>query len=127
MKEGQQKWIASEDNLILNGTDIDVLEKILPHRTRRAIQGRKTKLNKIPGFDRHLLSKREVEIIELISHGHNNVAIGKILDISYRTIETHRRSMIKITGAKNSAHLLRLCFQEGIISLQETWNEKQEL
>lgn len=52
------------------------------------------------------LSKRENEILELICAGYSNVEVASKLGIGRRTIEGHRSSLLKKTGAKNSLHLV---------------------
>jgi DNA-binding NarL/FixJ family response regulator len=52
------------------------------------------------------LSKRENEILELICAGYSNVEVASKLGIGRRTIEGHRSSLLKKTGAKNSVHLV---------------------
>ncbi len=66
------------------------------------------------GFDISLLeekaqiSKREKEIIKLVSLGNSNVEIADKLCISIRTVETHRRNILQKFGEKNFFNLF-LC------------------
>jgi DNA-binding NarL/FixJ family response regulator len=52
------------------------------------------------------LSKRENEVLELICAGYSNVEVASKLGIGRRTIEGHRSSLLKKTGAKNSVNLV---------------------
>src|SRR5690606_17754283 len=47
------------------------------------------------------LTKREVEILNLICSEKSNAEISDILSLSIRTVETHRRRMIEKTNSKN--------------------------
>ena len=53
------------------------------------------------------LSKRESQVLQLICNGETNNDIAKTLAISPRTVETHRRSIVKKLGLKNTAELVR--------------------
>ncbi len=52
------------------------------------------------------LSKREKEILALAARGKTSEIISKILNISYKTVNTHRRNMLIRTGFKNIAQLI---------------------
>jgi DNA-binding CsgD family transcriptional regulator len=53
------------------------------------------------------LSKREVEVIQLIESGHTNAEIAKRLSRSERTVEHHISSLILKLGAKNRVDAVR--------------------
>ncbi len=53
------------------------------------------------------LTERELEILELIAEELTNKEIAAILFISPRTVETHRRNLIKKLKVKNTAGLMR--------------------
>lgn len=54
------------------------------------------------------LSGRELEVAHLLVRGLSNKMIGRELDISYRTVEHHRRRVIEKTGASSVVELSRL-------------------
>lgn len=63
----------------------------------------KSKLNpKIAG----LLSKRETEILNMITEGKTSKEIGMELFISKTTVDTHRRNILEKTGARKIVELL---------------------
>lgn len=62
------------------------------------------------------LSKRETEILQLISEGHTNAEISEMLFTSKRTIETHRQNLLEKTKTKNTAALIKFAVLNGIIS-----------
>jgi len=49
----------------------------------------------------HTLSKREVEIVRLITQELSNNDIAERLEISKRTVETHRKNIFKKTKVKS--------------------------
>ena len=51
------------------------------------------------------LTERQHQILTLVSQGKTNARIAKELDLSVRTIESHRARLMKITGCCNSAQL----------------------
>ena len=53
------------------------------------------------------LTKREKEIFKLIVKGHATKEISDILYISARTVETHRKNILKKMDVKNSVEMIR--------------------
>jgi DNA-binding NarL/FixJ family response regulator len=70
-------------------------------------------------FDVHVndieISKREVEILSLVSEGFTNQEIADKLFTSKRTIEGHRQLLIEKTGTRNTAALIRYAVLNSII------------
>ncbi|WP_379969532.1 LuxR C-terminal-related transcriptional regulator [Epilithonimonas sp. UC225_85] len=60
-------------------------------------------------------SKREIDIIKLISDGYNNDMIAKKLSISPLTVKKHRSNILEKSECNNTAQLIKNCFQQGII------------
>lgn len=65
-----------------------------------------------------LLSDREIEVLELICMGFNSVEIAKNLNISNRTVEKHRNSLLKKTKSRNAVTLAVFAVQNNIINLE---------
>lgn len=61
------------------------------------------------------LTKREIEIIRLIDKGLINKEIAKKLFISEQTVTTHRKSILRKTGAHNVSTLLNFVRKAHII------------
>lgn len=55
-----------------------------------------------------VLSKRELEVIKLITLEYNNEEIASQLAISKRTVETHRKNIFKKTKVKSIVGLVML-------------------
>jgi DNA-binding NarL/FixJ family response regulator len=66
----------------------------------------------LSGFD---LSKRELEVLNLLSVGHSNVEIGNELHLSPRTVEKYVSSLLRKTDTNNRAELTRFAFQHHIV------------
>lgn len=67
----------------------------------------------LPAFTQ--LTEREVEILRNIANGLTNKEIGDQLNISHRTVDTHRTNLMKKLDVKNVAGLIKIAFQEGLI------------
>jgi DNA-binding NarL/FixJ family response regulator len=52
------------------------------------------------------ISKREMEVLQLIAQGYTNQQIADITFTSKRTVESHRQSLLEKTGSKNTASLI---------------------
>jgi DNA-binding NarL/FixJ family response regulator len=63
------------------------------------------------------LSPREKEIMQLIAEGHTSAEIGKILFISYKTVEKHRVMLMKKLNVRNVAGLVRLAIKYHLVDL----------
>lgn len=62
----------------------------------------------------HKITKREHEIAQALSNGLNSTEISKKLFISVYTVQTHRKNVMEKTNAKNTAHLIRRCYELGL-------------
>ena len=61
------------------------------------------------------LSEREIEILKLIAQEHNNAQIGDILFISERTVETHRKNMMRKMNFKTMIGLVKYAMDNKLI------------
>ena len=61
------------------------------------------------------LTEREIDVLKLIAEEYTNKEIGDKLFISRRTVDTHRRNLIRKIGAKNSIGLIRFAYNHGLI------------
>ena len=66
----------------------------------------------------NVVSKRELEVLELISHEFNSGQIANQLYISVNTVVTHRKSLLKKLRATNAAGLVRRGFEYGLLHLR---------
>jgi DNA-binding NarL/FixJ family response regulator len=64
------------------------------------------------------LTAREKQILRLIADGTNTKQIAATIGVSVKTIETHRRRMMKKAGAHSVAELTKYAVREGITSLE---------
>lgn len=65
--------------------------------------------------DVNLLTKREIEILKLVSEDLSNIEIGERLYISSTTVETHRRNLMKKLGVNSAIGLMRWGLRNGVV------------
>jgi DNA-binding NarL/FixJ family response regulator len=61
------------------------------------------------------LTRREIEVIRLISQGLSNNEIAERLFISSRTVAGHRNNLLQKTGSKNSVSLAVFAIRNSLV------------
>jgi DNA-binding NarL/FixJ family response regulator len=61
-----------------------------------------------------LLSRRELEILRLVAAGRTSAEIARSLNISTKTIDTHRSNMYRKLSLRNSVDLVRFASLHGV-------------
>jgi DNA-binding NarL/FixJ family response regulator len=61
------------------------------------------------------LSSRERLVIQLVCEGHSNKSMSEVLNLSVKTIETHRASVMRKLSIKSTAGLVRYAIKEMLI------------
>lgn len=61
------------------------------------------------------LTDREIEILKLIAQEYSNARIGELLFISERTVETHRKNMMRKTNNKTIVGLLKYAMDQKLV------------
>ncbi|MCF8000442.1 MAG: response regulator transcription factor [Halanaerobiales bacterium] len=69
-------------------------------------------------FKFHNLTKREMDVMELISQGFTNRAISEELVISERTVKNHVSSILKKLSVNDRTQALIKCLKKGIVNLE---------
>jgi DNA-binding NarL/FixJ family response regulator len=84
------------------------------------LQNQQNKRKTILNFDysQNNISKRELEVLELICAEFTTEEISEKLFISPRTVEGHRNNLLVKTGAKNIAGLVVFAFKNGIVQIK---------
>ena len=65
-----------------------------------------------------ILTAREREVLQLIAEGKSTKQIASILNISVKTIETHRQQVMEKVGVHSVAELTKYAIREGLTSLE---------
>ena len=61
------------------------------------------------------LTNRERGVVQLVAEGHTNKAIARSLNISLKTVETHRATIMRKLAFSSSADLVRYAIRNKII------------
>lgn len=69
-----------------------------------------------PG-DPDRLTPRERQVVKLAAEGHSNKQIARVLDLSIKTVETHRAAAMQKAGARCMADLARYAARNEIVQL----------
>jgi len=68
------------------------------------------------GNTKYGLSPREQEVLICIASGSTNKEIGSIMQISGRSVETHRRNILGKLDLKNSADMIRYAYNNNLLN-----------
>ena len=68
-----------------------------------------------PSREGSSLTNRERSVVQLIAEGHTNKQIAHILEISLKTVETHRASVMRKLNLSSSAGLVRYAIRNKIV------------
>lgn len=63
------------------------------------------------------LTPREREVLQLIAEGNSNSEIARTLEVSEKTVEKHRASLMAKLNAHDMAGLIRFAIKHGVIQL----------
>ncbi|MBN2613706.1 MAG: response regulator transcription factor [Bacteroidales bacterium] len=86
-------------------------EELLAYFTRRYIKEIQ------PEKDENQITKREMEILQLVAQGLSNQEIADKLFISKRTVDGHKNNLIVKTGSKNIVDLLVYSIKNGLVKI----------
>ena len=76
------------------------------NKALKALEGRVTQID---------LTNREREVLREIAKGHSNKEIAHRLELSVRTVESHRSSIREKSGGGNAAALAKLADEMGLV------------
>ncbi|AUP81015.1 response regulator [Flavivirga eckloniae] len=68
--------------------------------------------SKASSKNKGVLTKRQIEILELIGQGKTSREIAELLFIGVHTVDTHRKNMVRILGLKGKGELLRYAIEK---------------
>lgn len=91
-----------------------------PDVSERVVSGLLTAGNRdvtVPTTALDTLTVREREVLKLVAEGHGNKHIANYLNLSVKTVEKHRSSLMHKLGLRNAAMLTAFAISNGIISM----------
>ena len=63
-----------------------------------------------------VLTSRQREILQLVAEGKSTKEIAQLLDLSVKTVETHRGQIMDRLGIRELAGLVRYAIRTGLVS-----------
>lgn len=84
-----------------------VSKRIVDEHLRRATGGR------------HALTPRQVEVLQLAAEGRSTREIAAMLNVSVKTVETHRAQLMRRLGVRDFASLVRYAIRTGLVSAED--------
>jgi DNA-binding NarL/FixJ family response regulator len=69
------------------------------------------------GLPASALTAREQQVMEMLARGHTNREIAEHLEISIKTVDTHRGHVLKKLGVRNNSELTRFAVKHGYVTL----------
>ena len=111
LKKSNIEDINRAINLVYHGKNC-FSEELLSYFTKKFISPKESER---PDFT---LSKREIEVLQLISQGLSNQEIADRLFISKRTVDGHKANMIVKTGSTNIVNLLIYAIKYKLIEIE---------
>lgn len=68
-----------------------------------------------PRGSRGVLTRRQLQILQLLADGGSSAAAARQLDLSEETVKTHTRNALARLGAKNRTHAVAIALRESLI------------
>ena len=106
MKQDAAERVMQAIRKILKG-EIYVSEKVGSQMLQQIVRGHSP--TESSPVDR--LSDRELEVVQLIGRGRTTREIAKVLNVSIKTIESHRAHLKEKLDLKNATELVQFCVQ----------------
>ncbi len=103
---------------ILKDVPTDEIKTAIDHvmrGERYLCTGAKGSLAPTEGVNRESLTSREQTILLQLAQGKSNKEVAAVLDISVRTVETHRKNIKRKLGISSTAGLTRYAMEHGVL------------
>lgn len=101
----QSEWRFSTDDVVTR-SPTEAGSSLPNHNLQQAIASHSHNL---------VLTKRELQVLDLLTKGASNVEIGKDLHLSPRTIEKYVSSLLRKTLTSNRAELVRFALENQLV------------
>lgn len=106
---------TSREELVLAIREVYVGRRYLGHQTKdllleNLIRQQAASRSYLPS-----LTRREKEVLKLITQGMSDMEIANQLKVGAATIESHRKNLRSKLGARNSAEIVRIAMERGLV------------
>jgi DNA-binding NarL/FixJ family response regulator len=105
--------LKSEDELKL----VEAIKVISRHKTFFTTAASEALLDNLlrPSLRDSVLTDREREVVQMLAEGKSNKEVAAALDISVKTVETHRAAIMRKLELDSIADLVRYAIRNGLI------------
>lgn len=105
---------SSKDEMITAITEVYNGRKYICNEVKNILAQQELDEGPASSADMNNLSRRELDIIQLIKEGLSSKEIALRLDISLKTVEVHRYNILKKLNLKNTAALVNFINTQGL-------------
>jgi DNA-binding NarL/FixJ family response regulator len=105
---------SSKDEMITAIMEVNSGRKYICDEVKNILAQQELDEGSAPATDMNNLSRRELDIIQLIKEGLSSKEIALQLDISLKTVEVHRYNILKKLNLKNTAALVNFINTQGL-------------
>lgn len=114
LKNADKKEILTAVKVVASGERF-----FSPTISKLMIEGfiKKAAVGETPGISDDRLTKREIEVLQLIAEGMTSREIAEKLFLSLNTINTHRTNIMKKLDIHDTAGLVKYALQNGLTNL----------
>ena len=109
LKNTDKSELALAIKTVMNG------ERFLPPKIQDMLLNESLGKSANSAFFIPKLTSREKEILGLIIKEFTTEEIAEKIFVSVKTVESHRSNLIQKLGVKNSAGLVRVAFEKGLV------------
>jgi DNA-binding NarL/FixJ family response regulator len=101
--------------LLKNAMDLELVDAV--RKVAQGIQVLDPRLAPIPPAAANSLTRREMEVLQLIVHGKSNKEIATVLGLSANTVNVHRANIMQALRIHNTADLVVHAIRTGLVSI----------
>ncbi|HEX2627539.1 MAG TPA: response regulator transcription factor [Chitinophagaceae bacterium] len=105
---------SSKEEMIAAITEVNNGRKYICDEVKNILAQQELDEGSAAVTDMNTLSRRELDIIQLIKEGYSSKEIALKLDISLKTVEVHRYNILKKLNLKNTAALVNFINTQGL-------------
>jgi DNA-binding NarL/FixJ family response regulator len=116
-RDGREVCVMATGHIIGSGDDRCLLLSFAPLGATAIPWDRRTKVDRrAASAVRQKLSERERLVLTLIATGHTNKSIAQCLNISVKTVESHRLRIMQKLDVHKATDLVRLALTSDLLS-----------
>jgi DNA-binding NarL/FixJ family response regulator len=115
LKAGARGYLLKSDANCHLISAIEALASHKPFFTGMVSDGLLDSFTGRPNRDGSPLTNRERQVVQLVAEGHSNKVAAKLLNISLKTIETHRATVMRKLNLSSSAALVRYAVRNKLL------------